>query len=131
MRRAPAFLLVGAILVGGCGDDPNKDAERTVRDFVKATNKRDAKRYCEDLVTQAFVEGATGGRGKGAREGCKRLLRQQQVQKIRIIDIQKTVVHGDRAEVTALLQARGQSRPQVLRLRKQGGDWRIADASGD
>ena len=41
------------------------------------------------------------------------------------------MVHGDRARVTALLEAGGESHPQVLLLRKQSGNWRIADSSGD
>ena len=102
-----------------------------MREFVKASNERDGKRYCEDLVTKAFVEGLTGASGKDARDICKRQLPRQRVPKVRLVDIQKTTVHGDRAKVTALLEAGGQSRPQVLPLRKQGGDWRIADAEGN
>ena len=105
--------------------------QKAVRDFVKATNARDAKHYCDDLVTKAYVEGVTGATGDAARKVCKRQLGLQRVPKVRIVDIQKTVVHDDRAKVTALLQAGGQSRPQVLPLRKQDGNWRIADSNGD
>ncbi|MFN2617538.1 MAG: hypothetical protein ABR581_10505 [Thermoleophilaceae bacterium] len=131
MRRAAAALLVMAVSVGGCGGDPKEETRQAVRDFVKATNERDAKRYCNDLVTKAYVEGVTGAKGSAARSVCRKQLGLQRVPKVRIVEIRKTVVHDDRAKVTTLLQAGGQSRPQVLSLRKQDGNWRIADAGGD
>jgi hypothetical protein len=131
MRSAGAALLLAVFVAAGCGGNNPQQARNTVRDFVKATNDRDGHQYCDKLVTKAFVEGATGATGKDARDVCKRQLSQQRVPKIHLVDIQKTVVHGDRARVTALLQSGGQSHPQLLLLRKQGGNWRIADASGD
>jgi hypothetical protein len=131
MRLAAAALMVAALCLTGCGGNPQQQARKAVRDFVKATNDRDGHQYCDKLVTKAFVEGATGATGKDARDVCKRQLSLQRVPKIRLVDIQSTVVHGDRARVTALLQSGGQSHPQVLLLRKQGGNWRIADASGE
>jgi ketosteroid isomerase-like protein len=131
MRLAVAALVAVAIVLVGCGGNPPEQARKTVRDFIEATNSRDADRYCEDLVTKSFVEGATGATGKAARDVCKRQLRIQRVPKVHVVDIQRTTVHGDRAQVIVLLEAGGESHPQVLRLRKQGGDWRIADARGE
>jgi ketosteroid isomerase-like protein len=131
MRRAAAALVVSSICLAGCGGDAKDQARRAVRDFVKATNEHDAHRYCDQLVTKDFVEGATGATGKQARDVCKRQLRSQRVPPVRLVAIQGTAVHGDRAKVTALLQAGGQSHPQVLPLRKQDGNWRIADSAGN
>jgi ketosteroid isomerase-like protein len=133
MRLAPAALVAVAVAVAvaGCGGNPDEEARKTVRDFIEATNARDSDRYCEDLVTKAFVEDATGATGKAARDVCKRQLRLQRVPKVHLVDIQRTVVKGDQARVTALLEAGGESHSQVLRLRKEGGNWRIADARGD
>jgi ketosteroid isomerase-like protein len=131
MRRAAAALLVSAIGLTGCGGNAKEQARGAVRDFVKATNEHDADRYCNELVTKDFVEGATGVTGKQARDVCKRQVRSQRVPPVHLVAIQRTVVHGDRAKVTALLEAGGQSHPQVLPLRKQGGNWRIADSAGN
>jgi hypothetical protein len=129
--RLAAVALVAAFAVAGCGGNPQEQTRKTVRDFVKATNERDGKRYCDELVTKSFLEGATGATGDAAKGVCKRQLRLQRVPKVHLVDIQKTAVDGDKARVTVLLEAGGQSHPQVLRLRKQGGDWRIADARGE
>jgi len=131
MRLAAAALLVAALCLTGCGGNPQQQARKAVRDFVKATNDRDGHQYCDKLVTKAFVEDATGATGKDARDVCKRQLNLQRVPKIHLVDIESIKVHGDRARVTALLESGGESHPQVLLLRKQGGNWRIADASGD
>jgi hypothetical protein len=131
MRPAVAPLLVAALLVAGCGGDPKQQVRQTVRDFVKATNERDGDRYCDTLVTKSFVEGATGATGNAAKDVCKRQLRLQRVPRVRLVEIQKIAIHDDRARVTTLLQSGGESHPQVLPLRKQDGDWRIADARGD
>ena len=130
MRRRATALLVAALALASCGGNDKKDAERTVREFVKATSQRDADKYCDHLVTQAFLEQTTLATGRRARDACKKQLRALKGVSIRLADIRKTEVHGDHARVLALLEARGQSRPQLLRLRKEGGDWRIAGASG-
>jgi Domain of unknown function (DUF4878) len=130
MRVAAAALVAAAVCLAGCGGNAQQQARKTVRNFVKATNERDGDAYCDKLVTRAFVEDATGASGDNAKDVCKRELRLQRVPKVRLVDIQRTRVEGDRAQVTALLQAGEVSHPQVFRLRKQGGDWRISDNTG-
>jgi Domain of unknown function (DUF4878) len=127
-RRVPALLLA-ALALASCGGNDKKGAERTVREFVKATSERDANKYCE-LLTQAFLEETTLATGPRARDACKREFKALTGVSIRLMDIRKTDVHDDHARVVALLETRGQSHSQVLRLRKEGGDWRIAGASG-
>ena len=130
LRGRATALLVAALAFASCGENDKKDVDHTVREFVKATSQRDADKYCDDLVTQAFLEQTTLTAGHRARDACNKQLRALKGVTIRLVDIRKTEVHGDRARVVAVLEARGQSRPQPLRLRKEGGHWRIAGASG-
>jgi hypothetical protein len=131
VRGRAIALLLAALALASCGGNDKKDAERTVREFVKATSQRDADKYCEELVTQAFLEETTLATGPRAQNACKRELKALKGVSIRLLDIKKTKVHGDRASVVAVLEARGHPHSQLLRLRKEGGNWRIAGASGE
>ena len=39
---------------------------------MTATRERDADAFCDELVTQEFLEQATGATGDAGREACKR-----------------------------------------------------------
>ena len=67
MARVVALTCLAALLAG-CGGDDQKDAEQTVRDFVKAVNERDADAYCDDLITEEFREKSTFATGDRASE---------------------------------------------------------------
>ena len=122
-----------ALALGGCGGggDESADAERTIRDFVKATNNRDADAFCDELVTQEFVEQTTLAKGDRAREACKQQLRAVRGIEVELVEIRKTEIDGDNARVTSVLKADGRRQPpRVLRLEKEDGDWRIAGGGG-
>jgi ketosteroid isomerase-like protein len=119
-----------ALLVAGCGGggDDKQEAERTVRDFVKAVNTRDANTYCEDLITKQFREKTTFAKGDKATESCKRDMKAITGLHINLVRIVKTEVDGDKATVTAVLGRSGQELRQRLQLEKQDGDWKLSGA---
>jgi ABC-type glycerol-3-phosphate transport system substrate-binding protein len=130
-RRSTALLVVLVAIAGCGGGNDKKDANRTVRDFVKATNDRDADKFCEDLVTQQFLEETTGAEGDKAKSACKQQFKALRAVKIRLIQIRKTEIDGDKATVTATIETSpNQPQPRVFRLKKQDGDWRLAGGSG-
>lgn len=122
-RIALICLLVAA---SGCGGDDKKDAEQTVRDFVQATRERDADKFCDELVTQEFLEQTIGATGDKAKESCKREFRNLSGLRVDLVRIAKTEVDGDHATVTAVLDRQGQRITQELRVKKEDGDWKLA-----
>lgn len=121
---APICLLVA---LSGCGGgDDKSDAEQTVRDFVQATTERDADTFCDELVTQEFLEQTIGATGDKARESCKREFKNLSGLRVDLVRIEQTTVDGDHATVTAVLNRQGQRIKQELRLKKEDGDWKLA-----
>jgi len=123
-RIALICLLVAASGCGG-GDDKT-DAEQTVRDFVQAARERDADKFCDELVTQEFLEQTIGATGDKAKESCKREFRNLSGLRVDLVRIAKTEVDGDHATVTAVLDRQGQRSRQELRVKKEDGDWKLA-----
>jgi ketosteroid isomerase-like protein len=113
-------------LLAGCGGDDKKDAEQTVRDFVTAVNERDADAYCDDLITQAFLEKSTFAKGDQASESCKRTFKSLKGLHIKLVRIVKTEVDGDKATVVAVIRRPGGQIRQRLQLEKDGGDWKLS-----
>ena len=95
-----------------------------VRDFVKATNDRDADAFCEDIVTQKFIEKATGAK-EGEHRKCKRQL-DAVTAALQARAIGKAEMNGDKATVPAVLEVQGQPQTRVFRLEKEDGDWKLA-----
>jgi hypothetical protein len=124
-------LVVAVVLIDpfGGGDDAG-DAEQVVRDFVRATNERDADALCEELLTDEFVEQATGATGGRARDACKQQLRATQELMIDLRSIRSTEVDGDNATVVALIEVQGQEQRRTFRLQMEDGDWRLAGGTG-
>jgi ketosteroid isomerase-like protein len=118
------------VAVSGCGGGDDKtDAEQTVRDFVQATRERDADKFCDELVTQEFLEQTIGATGDKAKESCKREFRNLRGLRVTLIRVVRTEVDGDTATVTAVLDRQGQRLRQELRLKKEDGDWKLAGAA--
>ncbi len=127
MRRVALICLL--VAVSGCGGDDKQDAEQTVRDFVEATRERDADKFCDELVTQEFLEQSIGATGDKARESCKREFNSLSDLRVNLVRIEKTVVDGDSATVTATINSQGQRIKQKLRLKKEDGDWKLAGSA--
>jgi hypothetical protein len=130
VRALTALAALCAIGVSACGASDKDKVDTTVRDFVKATNSRDAKEFCDKLVSQQFLEESTGAKGSKARDACHQQLKSLKGIKIKLEKINSTKVNGDRATVRAVLSSQGQKQDQVLRLRKESGDWKLAGGAG-
>ena len=122
--------VVGAIALTRGGND-KQQAEETVRQFVKATNERNGDKFCNDLVTQQFLEQTTGAKGNRARAVCKRQFKSLKGLGLRLVRIEGAEINGDKGKVTTVLDARGQRQRQIFRLKKQGGDWRLTGGAGE
>jgi ketosteroid isomerase-like protein len=129
VARAVALICLVALLAG-CGGDDKKEAEQTIRDFVKAVNERDADAYCDDLITEEFREKSTFATGDQASESCKRQLKAIKGLRIELVRIAGTKVDGDKATVTVVFRRSGQQVRQRVMLEKDGGDWKIAGGAG-
>jgi hypothetical protein len=129
-RTVTVLLALCALSLVACGGDDEKEVEQTVRDFVKATDSRDTKKFCDELVSQQFLEQSTGAKGDNAREACHSQLKSLKGVRVRLESIESTEVRGDKATVRAVLSSQGQKQDQLLRLRKESGDWKLAGGSG-
>jgi ketosteroid isomerase-like protein len=126
MRRLVALMCLLALVAGCGGDDDKKEAEQTVRDFVKAVNERDADAYCDELITEEFLEKSTFAKGDQAKESCKREFKAIKGLHIELVRIVRTKVDGDEATVVAVLRRPGGQITQRLQLEKDGGDWKLS-----
>jgi Domain of unknown function (DUF4878) len=124
VRRLP--VLIVAIALAGCGGgEPDRgDAERVIRDFAKAVSDSDGEKFCKDLVTREYLEQTTGATGDNAVSQCVKQIDAQRGS-LKILKIDKTEIDGDRATVTAQVDNQGQEVPQVFRLEKQDGEFRL------
>jgi ketosteroid isomerase-like protein len=118
------------VLFGACGGgDDTAEVKDTVRDFVKATNARDGERLCNDLVTQGYLEKATGATGDQAGEACKQQLDLITGLKLRLVSIEEPKVGGDSATVRATIAIGSQRTPRRFVLHKEDGNWKLASGS--
>jgi hypothetical protein len=128
VSRVPTSVVaaVGLALAACGGGDDREEAEQTVRDFVEATNERDADRFCDELATQEYLEQSTGATGDQAKDECKRQLEGATPLDLELVRIRKTEIDGDRARVTAVLRTHGIPDVRLLRLEEEDGDWKLA-----
>jgi hypothetical protein len=128
-RLAPV-LLVLTLALGACGggNDP-KDVQQTVRDFVQATNARDGDRLCGDLLSQQYMEKATGASGDKAKDACKEQLALIKGLKLRLISVGTAKVDGDKATVRATISTGGQQMDRRFQLAKEDGNWKLVGGS--
>jgi hypothetical protein len=126
-------MAVAAFLTGCLGTDeepmPATGAAREVAAVVerleRATARGDYGTVCDDLFTAAARERAGG-------DDCERLTRSA-AEGIRrpSIDIEAIEIRADRARVDITTRAAGQAEvPDVLELRREGGEWRVEALSG-
>jgi len=126
----PALVLLLVIGAAGCGGNDKKDAEQTVRDFITATNKRDADKLCNDLLSKDFIEQATGATGDKAKSSCKQQFKLFRGLNLKLIRINKTKINGSKATVDTVIDSQDQPQPRVFRLVKEDGRWRLAGGTG-
>jgi hypothetical protein len=127
MLRPLLMLVTVAVLVlGACGNDDKDDVEQTVRDFVSASSEPDPETFCGEIVTQEFLEQATGATGDRAEEECRRQLEDTEGVKAELVEIRSTEIDGERASVRALIRTQGRARTQLLRLEKDDGRWKLS-----
>jgi hypothetical protein len=121
-------MAVAAFLTGCLGADeepvpaagPARDVAGVVERLEKATADRAFGTVCDELFTAAARERAGG-------EDCERLTRSaaEGIARPRI-EIETIELRGDAARVEIKTRAAGQAVvPDVLELRREGGEWRV------
>ncbi len=130
VRALTTLAALCAIGLSACGESDEKKVDTTVGDFAQATNSQDAKQLCDKLLTQQFLEQSTGAKGDKVRDACRQQVKALKGFKIKLDKIKSTKVDGDKATVHAVLTTQGQTRDQLFRLRKEGGDWKLAGGAG-
>jgi hypothetical protein len=124
-------VLLATLGLAACGGGNDKeDAEQTVRDFVKASNARDADALCDRLLSKEFIEQSTGATGDKAKSTCKQQLKLLRPAKRKLTKIVSVKIDGDSATVSTILETQDQPQPQSFKLTKEDGDWRLAGGTG-
>jgi hypothetical protein len=129
VARVLPFLLLALAGCGGGSDDDPGEVRQTLRDFVEATNERDGRRLCGELLTEEYKEKSTGATGDRANEACRQQVVVTTDLKLQLISIGRTEFDGDRATVRAVIDAGGVSAPRLFRLEREDGRWKLADGS--
>jgi hypothetical protein len=128
VARVLPFLLLSLAACGGGADDPD-EVRQTVRDFVKATNERDADTLCGELLTREYLEKSTLATGDRTDDACRRQLDLDSDLRLELLSIGRTEVDGDSATVRAVIDADGVRAPRLFRLEREDGRWKLADGS--
>jgi ketosteroid isomerase-like protein len=125
-----AIPLAAAALLVACGSPGKGDVERSIRGWAKAANERDAKRFCNDYVTQGFAERVSGATGSSARAQCEKLFKATRPGlKVNIIQIRDVKIDGDKATAVVRRQTTGTGPlDQVFQLKNEDGHFRIASS---
>jgi hypothetical protein len=125
-----ALVLALAVALSACGGgNDSKDAQQAVRDFVQATNARDGDRLCGKLLSQEYMEKATGASGDKAESACKDQLSLIKGLNLRLISIGAVKVDGDSAIVRATIATGGQRTTRRFQLAKEDGSWKLVGGS--
>jgi hypothetical protein len=127
-RLAPLLVLLLVLSACGGGDD-KEEVRQTVRDFVTATNARDGDKLCDDLLTQDYLEKATGATGDQAQDACKQQLGLITGLKLRLVKVGQPKLDGDSATVRATIATGSQQTPRSFKLQKEDGHWKLASGS--
>lgn len=129
-RLCPALLAAAVLALGACGGNDEEGVEQAVRDFVTAAKERDSERFCGELVTQEFLEQSTNAKGDKATDACRQQLEAIEGLDLELVKIRRTEIDGDTATVTVALETQGRPQVQLLRLKKEDGDWKLTAGRG-
>ena len=130
MARLACLALLLTLPLSACGGgDDSGDAKQAVRDFVQATNDRDGDRLCGDLLSQEYMEKATGASGDKAKDACEQQLSLIKGLKLRLVAVGDAEVDGDRATVRATIVTGGQRQSRSFQLAKEDGSWKLVGGS--
>ena len=129
MRRLLTLILVASAFLAACGGGNDKQqAGDTVKQFFAALQKRDLGKLCDRLLTKDLLERTTGATGDRAGQECRRQFKALKATDFKLVSVGKATVKGDNATVAATIERQGQSQPQIFRLKKEDGDWRLANS---
>jgi ketosteroid isomerase-like protein len=127
MRVALAAMLTAVMALSACGGGNDETQARdTVRQFFTALRKRDTTKLCDELLSKDFLKETTLGTGDPKRE-CRRQFRQLKTPNFKLVRVGNVKVNGDDATVAAVIERDNQPQPQVFRLKKEDGNWRLAN----
>ena len=131
LRPASTLLACALLAAAGCGGgNDREEIESTLREFATALNERDGDKFCEELVTEKFLEEQTFAKGERAHTACKRELTRIRGLNVKIVRISSLTIKEDRARVKAVLSQNGQEQDQIYSMRNEDGRWRIASGTG-
>jgi ketosteroid isomerase-like protein len=127
MRHLLAAALTAVMALSACGGgDDETQAKDTVRQFFTALQKRDAAKLCDRLLSKDFLKETTLGTGDPKQE-CRRQFKQLKTPGFKLVRVGNVKVNGDDATVATVIERDNQAQPQVFRLKKEDGDWRLAN----
>jgi ketosteroid isomerase-like protein len=129
-RRTVALLAAAAAasLAGGCGKSDDDKVRDTLARFEQATEKRDYKALCDDVLSEQVVQ-----RLRAVGLPCETALQRSTVASTLqpSITVEQVKVRGDTALAQITSTAVGQrASHDTIRLVKQGDDWRVSSLSG-
>jgi ketosteroid isomerase-like protein len=134
LNASLAVVLV-AVGMGGCGDDPKAGATQQVRDFLEAMEARDDARACA-MMTATLQRGITANLRSDADPGDCRARAAHVISaakapgnpKAEVVEVQ---VDGERAVATVRARPTGDVAAgpveSEVRLERRDGRWLIAD----
>jgi dihydroxyacetone kinase len=131
MRR---FLIVGALLLAGCGGEASsagdfEGEQRAVADAVEeiqtAAQRRDGEALCRDLLAKALRDRAAQAGSSCDKEIEKAVEDADSLD----LDVEKVSISGTTAQVTVGGDAGEDRRKATIEMVKEEGRWRAASFS--
>jgi ketosteroid isomerase-like protein len=127
MRHLIAATLTVVMALSACGGGSDESqAKDTVKQFFTALQKRDAAKLCDHLLSKDFIKETTLGTDDPKQE-CRRQFKQLKTPGFRLVRVGNVKVNGDNATVAAVIERDNQPQPQVFRLKREDGSWRLAN----